>query len=159
MYNDVWTGITINGISRPDISLDFVMKDSMDYYNIGTSDNLPKRTAVSISGIQNNERIKRGDIRKVIVSARIPYTVEQTQLIDDIKYRLYVTEGKPELTVIDFQPVEMANNNYYFLLDTASLIPNTYYLDVLVTSNLEVTTLKGVLQFDIVNQVDLRRGQ
>jgi hypothetical protein len=53
----------------------------------------------------------------------------------------------------------MANNHYYFLLDTASLIPNTYYLDVLVTSNLEVTTLKGVLQFDIVNQVDLRRGQ
>jgi hypothetical protein len=135
------------------------MKDSMDYYNIGTSDNLPKKTAVSISGIQNNERIKRGDVRKVIVSARIPYTVEQTQLIDDIKYRLYVTEGKPELTVIDFQPVEMANNNYYFLLDTASLIPNTYYLDILVTSNLEVTTLKGVLQFDIVNQVDLRRGQ
>jgi hypothetical protein len=159
MYNDVWTGITINGISRPDISLDFAMKDSMEYYNIGTSDNLPKKTAVTISGIQNNERIKRGDVRKVIVSARIPYTIEQTQLIDDIKYRLYVTEGKPELTVIDFQPIEMANNHYYFLLDTASLIPNTYYLDILVTSNLEVTTLKGVLQFDIVNQVDLRKGQ
>jgi hypothetical protein len=159
MYNDVWGGISINGVSRPDISLDFAMKDSNEYYNIGSSDNLPKRTAVSISGIQNNEKIKRGDVRKVIVSARIPYTVEQTQLIDDIKYRLYVTEGKPELTVIDFQPVEMANNNFYFLLDTASLIPNTYYLDVLVTSNLEVTTLKGVLQFDIVNQVDLRRGQ
>ena len=159
MYSDVWKGIKINGVSRPNISLDFAMKDSMDYYNIGTSDNLPKKTAVSISGIQNNERIKRGDVRKVIVSARIPYTVEQTQLIDDIKYRLYVTEGKPELTVIDFQPVEMANNNYYFLLDTASLIPNTYYLDILVTSNLEVTTLKGVLQFDIVNQLDLRKGQ
>ena len=159
MYNDIWSGITINGVSRPNISLDFAMKDSMEYYNIGTSDNLPKKTAVSISGIQNNERIKRGDVRKVIVSARIPYTIEQTQLIDDIKYRLYVTEGKPELTVIDYQPVEMANNHYYFLLDTASLIPNTYYLDVLVTSNLEVTTLKGVLQFDIVNQVDLRRGQ
>jgi hypothetical protein len=159
MYSDVWKGIKINGVSRPDISLDFAMKDSADYYNIGTSDNLPKKTAVSVSGIQNNERIKRGDVRKVIVSARIPYTVEQTQLIDDIKYRLYVTEGKPELTVIDFQPVEMANNQYYFLLDTASLIPNTYYLDILVTSNLEVTTLKGVLQFDIVNQVDLRKSQ
>ncbi len=159
MYNDVWSGITINGVNRNEISLDFAIKDSMDYYNIGTSSNLPKKTAVSVSGIQNNEKIKRGDIRKVIVSARIPYTVEQTQLIDDIKYRLYVKEGKPEYTVIDFQPVEMANNNYYFLLDTASLIPNTYYLDILVTSNLEVTTLKGVLQFDIVNQVDLRKGQ
>ena len=159
MYSDVWTNISINGITRQDISLDFVTKDSMSYYNIGNNDSLPKRVAVSISGLQNRERIKRGDIRKVLVSARIPYTVEQTQVIDDIKYRLYVSEGAAELTVIDFQPVEMTTNNYYFLLDTASLIPNMYYLDVLVTSNLEVTTIKNAVQFEIVNQVDLRNSQ
>jgi hypothetical protein len=85
--------------------------------------------------------------------------VEQSQNISDIKYRLYVSEGSAELTVIDFQPVEMAVNNYYFLLDTASLIPNKYYLDVLVTSNLEVTTIKRAVQFEIVNQVDLRNSQ
>jgi len=159
MYSDVWTNLSINGIARQDISLDFVTKDSMSYYNIGNSDSLPKRVAVSISGLQNRERIKRGDIRKVLVSARIPYTVEQAQYIDDIKYRLYVSEGAAELTVIDFQPVEMTTNNYYFLLDTASLIPNMYYLDILVTSNLEVTTIKNAIQFEIVNQVDLRHGQ
>lgn len=157
MYSDVWTGITINGVSRPNIELDFVVKDSMGYYNIGNNNMLPKKVAVSIGGIQNKEKIKRGDIRKAIVSARIPYTVEQTQAIDGIKYRIYVTEGSAELTVIDFQPIEMANNYYYFLLDTASLIPNVYYLDVLVTSSQEVTTLKNVLQFEIVNQVELRR--
>jgi len=158
MYSDVWKNISINGISRQDISLDFVTKDSMEYYNVGSSDTLPKKVGVSISGLQNREKIKRGDIRKILVSARIPYTVEQTQLVDDIKYRLYVSEGSSELTVIDFQPVEMASNYYYFLLDTASLIPNMYYLDVLVTSNLEVTTIKNAIQFQIVNQVDLRHG-
>jgi hypothetical protein len=159
MYNDVWTDIIINGVTRPDISLDFVVKDSMEYYNIGTNNMLPKKVAVNISGIRNQENIKRGDTRRIIVSARIPYTVEQTQYIDDLQYRLYVKEGTAELTVIDFQPVEMGNNYYYFLLDTDSLIPNTYYLDVLATSNLEVTTLKNVCQFNIVNQVDLRQGQ
>ena len=159
MWQDEWTGITINGVSRPNITLDFVMKDSMEYYNLGSNAMLPKKVAVTIGGLQNKEKIKRGDIRKVIVSARIPFTVEQTQYIDNLKYRLYVSEGTAELTVIDLQPVEMANNYYYFLLDTASLIPNTYYLDVLATSNLEVTTLKNVVQFDIVNQVDLRHGQ
>lgn len=159
MFTDVWKNIQIKGITRPDITLEFSLKDSLDYYNIGDSSSLPKKVAVTVTGIQNNERIKRGDIRKVIVSARIPYTVEQTQLVDDIKYRLYVTEGKAELTVIDFQPIELANNYYYFLLDTESLIPNKYYLDVLVTSNLETTTLKNVLNFDIINQVDLRKGQ
>ena len=159
MYNDVWTGITINGVSRPNLTLDFVVKDAFGYYNIGNNDMLPKKVAVTIGGIQNKERIKRGDIRKVIVSARIPYTVEQTQNISGLKYRLYVTEGAPELTVIDWQPVEMANNYYYFLLDTQSLIPNTYYLDVQATSNMEVTTLKNVCQFDIISQVELRKSQ
>lgn len=159
MYSDVWTGVTIGGVVRPDISLNFVMKDSMDYYNIGDNDSLPKKIGVNIGGLQNKEKIKRGDIRKVIISARIPYTVEQTQKISGLKYRLYVAEGTRELTVIDFQPVEMANNYYYFLLDTESLIPNVYYIDILATSNLEVTTLKNVVQFDIVNQVELRKGQ
>lgn len=158
MYEDVWTGLTINGVNRPDVTLDFVVKDSFEYYNMD-GDSLPKKVGVSIAGLQNMEKIKRGDIRKVLVSARIPYTVEQSQNISDIKYRLYVSEGSAELTVIDFQPVEMAVNNYYFLLDTASLIPNTYYLDVLVTSNLEVTTIKRAVQFQIVNQVDLRNSQ
>lgn len=159
MYTDVWSGITINGVSRPSIELNIPVVDSIGYYNIGNNDMLPKQVAVSISGIQNKEKIKRGDIRKIMVSARIPYTVEQTQAIDGLKYRLWVSEGTRELTVIDFQPVEMANNYYYFLLDTASLIPNTYYLDVLATSNQEVTTIKNALTFDIVNQVELRKGQ
>jgi hypothetical protein len=159
MYNDVWSNIIINGVTRPEISLEFVVKSSMEYYNLGPDTMLPKKVAVNISGIRNQENIKRGDIRRVIVSARIPYTVEQTQYIDNLQYRLYVKEGTRELTVIDFQPVEMANNYYYFLLDTESLIPNTYYLDVLATSNLEVTTLKNACQFNIVNQVELRKSQ
>jgi hypothetical protein len=157
MYTDTWFDININGVARPNISLNFVVKDSMGYYNIGDDSGLPKKIAVNIAGIKNKEKIKRGDIRKAIVSARIPYTVEQTQKIDNLQYRLYVSEGAAELTVIDFQPVEMANNHYYFLLDTASLIPNTYFLDILATSNLEVTTIKNALQFDIVNQVELRK--
>lgn len=159
MYTDIWTGITIGGITRPNIELNFVVKNSIGYYNIGDNDMLPKDVAVSVGGLRSKEKIKRGDIRKVIVSARIPYTVEQRQNISNLQYRLYVTEGSNELTVIDFQPLEMTSNNYYFLLDTASLIPNTYYLDVLVTSNLEVTTIKNAIQFDIVNQVDLRKSQ
>ena len=126
MYNDVWQNVTINGVTRPDVTLDFVVKDSFEYYNMN-GDSLPKKVGVSIAGLQNMEKIKRGDIRKVLVSARIPYTVEQSQSINNLKYRLYVSEGSAELTVIDFQPVEMAVNNYYFLL---------WHLRLKLTSNL-----------------------
>jgi hypothetical protein len=159
LYSDIWSNVNINNVSRPNIRLDFELKDSFEYYNIGNSDSLPKKVAVSISGLHNQEKISRGDIRKVIVSTRIPYTVEQTQYITGLKYRLYVKEGKNEVTVIDFETIEMATNYNYFLLDTQSLIPNTYYLDVQAESNLEVTTLKNVINFDIVSQVNARQSQ
>lgn len=159
VFTDIWTGITINGVTRPNISLSFELRDSSEYYGIGDGDTLPKAVAVSISGVRSQEKIKRGDIRKVIVSTRIPYTVEQEQSINTIKYRLYVTEGKNEFTVIDYQPVQIASNNNYFLLDTQSLIPGTYYLDILVESNLEVTTLRNVINFDIISESNLRISQ
>lgn len=159
MVNDVWSNIKIKGISRPDIELSTELKDSFGYYNIGDADDLPKKVGFNISGINHNEKIKRGDIRKVLVSTRIPYTVNQTQKIDKLDYRLYVKEGKNEYTVIDYQPLEMTPNTNYFLLDTSSLIPNTYYLDVKYESNMEVSTNKEVLKFDIISQVELRISQ
>jgi len=159
IINDVWDDIIINGVQRPAIELSIELKDSMGYYNIGDSDDLPKRIGFNISGINHNEKIKRGDIRKVLISTRIPYTINQTQRPDRLQYRLYVKEGKNEYTVIDYQDVEMSANNNYFLLDTQSLIPNTYYLDVRYESNLEVSTNKEVLKFEIVSLSELRISQ
>lgn len=159
LFTDIWSNIIINGVTRPNISLNFELMDSMKYYNIGSNDSLPKKVAVSVTGIRNQERVKRGDIRKVIVSTRIPYTIEQTQTFDGIEYRLYVLEGRSQVTVIDYEPVEITSNNNYFLLDTQSLIPNTYYLDIKVTTNLEVLTLNNVLSFDITNQSTERISQ
>lgn len=158
-FTDVWSGILINGIARPDVELDFIVKGSDGYFNIGSDDGLPKQVGVTVTGIKGDERIKRGDIRKVIVSTRIPYTINQKQTLDSVKYRLYVKEGRNEYTVIDFQQINMANNYNYFLLDTASLVPGTYYLDVKTESNQEVKTLKNVINFDIVSEVDLRKSQ
>ena len=159
IINDVWGNIMINGINRPDIELSVELKDSLDYYNIGDADDLPKKVGFNISGINHNEKIKRGDIRKVLVSTRIPYTVNQTQKIDRLDYRLYVKEGKNEYTVIDFQPIEMASNNYYFLIDTASLIPNTYYLDIRYSNDYEIKVLENVLMFNIMSESNFRYSQ
>lgn len=153
MFTDTWTGLTINGITRPDIELTFVLKDSGCYYNIGTDEELPRKFGFSVSGIKKDERIIRGDIRRVSISCRVPYTVNQHELIDSIQYRLYVLEGKGEVEVISYMPVHRTSTYNYFLLDTESLLPGTYYLDIKVISNGEVTTYKGVLNFDIVSEV------
>lgn len=155
-FTDTWGPININGITRPDAELDFVVKDGGGYFNIGDNSSTPKKVGLTVTGIRLDERVYRGDIRKVIVSTRIPYTINQKQSVDSLKYRLYVKEGRNEYTVIDFQDIEMSNNQNYFLLDTESLVPGTYYLDIQVESNYEVLTNKEILSFDIVSQSDLR---
>lgn len=158
-FTDVWTGITINSVSRPDVELDIIVKDSSNYFNIGDNDSLPKRIGVNVTGVRNQEKVFRDDLRKVFVSASIPYTINQKQAVDSLKYRLYVKEGRNEFTVIDFQDLNMANNYNFFLLDTLSLVPGTYYLDIKSESNQEVTTLRDVLSFDVISQSDLRISQ
>lgn len=159
LFTDVWSGITINGVSRPAITLDFELRNSLEYYNIGNADSLPRNVAVSVSGIHSGEKVFSGDVRKVLVSARIPYTVNQRQKIASMSYRLYVKEGKNELSVIDYQPVESTSNDYYFLIDTASLLPNDYFLDVKVETNQEIITKTQALTFTVVSKSDLRNSQ
>lgn len=156
IYTDTWSNISVNGITRPDIELEFVTKDDLCYYNIGSDGHTPKRYGFSISGIKKDERIVRGNTRVVNVSARIPYTVNQQEIIDKLQYRLYVKEGRAEYTVIDFTYMNRTVNSNYFTIDTASLIPNTYYIDIKAESNGEITIIKDNLNFDIVSIVKYR---
>lgn len=158
LYEDVWSGVVINGVTRPEIELEFELKDSNEYYNIGDSSGQPKKYTFNVSGIRDNEKINRGDIRKVSVMARVPYSVNQQEVLDSLEYRIYVKEGPSEYTVIDYTPVELAFNYNYFLLDTASLVPGEYYMDIKSISNYEVNSIKDIVKFTITSQVDRRKG-
>ena len=146
--------INVDGISLADIELDFEIKDDTQYYQIGNNESLPVDYAMSISGVKRDERIKRGDVRKIIVSARIPYTINESKVIDSLQYRLWVREGNTQVNVIEWQDVNMAYLKNYFLLDTSWMIPNRYYIDIKLISNQEVKTYTDQMQFEIVNQVD-----
>ena len=154
LYFDNWGDIKIDGVQLNDIELDFEIKSDTEYYQIGTNESLPVEYAMSISGIRRDEKIKRGDIRKVMVSARIPYTINESKVIDNLQYRLWVREGNTQVNVIDWQDVNMTYLKNYFLLDTSWMIPNRYYIDIKLTSNQEVKTYTNQMEFNIVNQVD-----
>jgi hypothetical protein len=110
--------------------------------------------AVNLSGIRRDEKIKRGDRRKVLVNARIPYTVNESSTIDGLQYRLWIKEGTSEVNVIDWTDINRAYLKNYFVLDTSWMIPNEYHIDIKLTSNLLVKTYTNTLKFNIVNQVD-----
>ena len=144
----------MDGIDIENVELSFEVKSESEYYQIGNNDSLPVDYAMSLSGVKRDERIKRGDVRKILVSARLPYTVNESKTIDNLQYRVWVTEGNAQVNVIDWKDVNMAYLSNYFLLDTSWMIPNEYYIDVKLTSNQEVKQYTNVMNFNIVNQVD-----
>jgi hypothetical protein len=154
IFTDTWSNITINGINRPDVTLQFEIKDDTEYYNFGDSESLPIEYKVNLSGIRRDEKIKRGDKRKVFVNARIPYTINESSVIDGLQYRLWVAEGSTEVNVIDWTDVNRAFLKNYFILDTSWMIPNEYYIDIKLTSNQLVKTYRNTMKFSIANQVD-----
>lgn len=159
LLNDTWSNLSVNGITRPNVELSFEFKNSNEYYSIGDDSMLPKKVGLTVSGINHNESIKRGDIRKVFINTKKPYTINEKVYLDNLQYRLYVMEGKNEVTVIDYTDVEITHKHNYFLLDTESLLPNTYYLDIKYESNMEVNRLKEVLKFEITSQSRVRYSQ
>ena len=154
LFTDTWGDININGINRPDVTLDFEIKSDDTYYNFGDSESLPIEYEVSLSGIKRDEKIKRGDKRKVFVNARLPYTINQSSVIDGLQYRLWIREGTTQVNVIDWEDVNRSFLKNYFVLDTSWLIPNEYYIDIKLTSNELVKTYTTKLKFSVVNQVD-----
>ena len=156
MVYDTWKNLKLNGKALKDVELDFVTKESDEYFHFGTDEDVVEKKYVpSIKGIQYNEKIRRGDIRKVVVQARVPYTTNDMEVIDGMEYRIYVLDGNEdrELDIYGYEPMNKATNQNYFLLDTDCLLPQRYYIDIKMVDNLEVKHFRKVLSFDIVNDV------
>jgi hypothetical protein len=155
MYYDLWTNIKYNGRQIKDTELQFVTKASDGYFSFGlpaqpeTSD----KFIPSLSGINFKEQIKRGDIRKVNVECKIPYTSNQMYAVENIEYRLYVMDGVRQIDVIDYSPIERLYNTNYFLINTNDLIPSRYYIDLKVRYGMEEIYHRDVLHFDIMNDL------
>ena len=66
MLNDVWDDIYLNGDKLSCVSMDIVIRDDNQYFNIGGGDVEPENLNVSLYGIKKYEKIKRGDVRKVL---------------------------------------------------------------------------------------------
>ena len=156
MMYDTWSNIVYNGKSIKPVELDFVLKQPDGFYSFGLPSTTSSSAAYvpSTSGIDNNEQIKRGDVRKVKVNLRIPYTSNQMQSADGLDYRLYVKEGLKEHNVIDWTPCERGYDGNYFLLATEDFVPFRYYIDMRVKFNDEVRLYEDRVHFDIVSETD-----
>lgn len=153
MFYDTWSNITYNNRNLPDVEKFFTTKSPNEYYNFGldTTDSEYKKIVPNIFGINNGEKLHRENLIMVNVEYIIKYTKKQEPAIYDSEYRIYTKQGEKEITVIDWQPVHCDYVKSYFFLDTKSLIPSNYFVDIKCHNDFEETVFRKILWFEIVN--------
>lgn len=169
MFTDTWEGIKINDSDLGDYEQEFILKDNKDYFTIGStmaygSNGLGVGSSnglsiydysFRVSGIKEKEKIKRGDTRRVNVEARVPLTLNQVGVLDEIYYRVYIREGNTQIDYIDWSMVNRSFDGNFFILDTSWFIPNDYHLEIKIKSGEESITYDDVIKFEIVSEKTL----
>jgi|TARA_R110000851_G_scaffold200637_1_gene351836 hypothetical protein len=151
IYTDVWSNLSVGGISQPNVTNEFIIYNNN--LSIGSTAGEPRVYGYSVSGLKEDEKISTGETRKVFISTRVPYTVDEQVLVDNLQYRIYVTQGTTQVEVIPWMAVNKSFTHNYFLLDTGWMIPNEYYVDIKATSNQQVDIYRKVIKFQVINQI------
>jgi len=151
VFYDIWSGLTINGQSIPNVTNQFTLQPYTSGIQIGSVSKDPQIFGFNFYGILQNEQILNTDIRKVGVTIKKAYTGQQLLLDVSGFYRVYVTEGTTEVLVQDWTPLNRTPNEYYFIFDMRDKIPNQYFVDIQVNTSGEKDTYKRQLTFSIVN--------
>jgi hypothetical protein len=152
MFYDVWSNLSINGQSIPNVENQFTLQEYNAGIQIGSTSKEPQKFGFDFYGILQNEQILTSDIRKVGVTIKKAYTAQQMLLDVSAFYRVYVKEGTTEVQVQDWTPINRTPNEYYFMFDMRDKLPNQYYVDIQVNTSGEKDTYKKQLTFNIVNR-------
>lgn len=151
MYYDVWDNIIYNGVRYPEMELEFVLKNASSWISLGTPMAKTASFTPSLSGIKSNEEIRRGDIRKLTIESLVNYTNNTSQNVDNVQVRVYIKDGTREVEVFPFQNANRAFNDTYVLIDTSTMVPQKYYVDVKFRYNMQEIVHHDVLNFKIVD--------
>ena len=155
-YFDTWDGLVYQNTQLEPVELYFTIKPASNFFNIGNGVSGGIDFTPQVSGINDRERIKRGDKRKLNITARVNYTQKQSMLIDEIDFRLYVLDGKREVTIFDYDGVNKTTNENYVIIDTSMLLPQVYHVDIRIKYGMENILHHDILQFEIVNELQSR---
>ena len=154
MLFDTWDNISYEGVSMEPIELDFTLKSTPNYFNIGYSIPKGKRFSPSVSGIMEAEVISRGDIRRLSISAMPQYTNNLVQLVDEMEIRLYVKDGTREVDAISWDKINKSFIDNFYIIDTNILLPQRYYIDIKIKYGMESIIHHNVLYFDIADSLN-----
>lgn len=150
IYEDIWT-FKLNGIEET-VTQEFVPHPSKSYFS--TTHDTPREDKYepSLSGINNNEILNNGDIRKVNVKYRIPYSTKYKTL-NNTEYRIYSKDSNREIDVINWDSIHNAGLINYFIVNSNELISGDYFVDIRIKTKYEQRMFKEVLRFSKADNI------
>lgn len=154
MWVDKWKNIKYNGKNRPDVIQQFEIKIDSDYFQFGNVVSIPAKYAIHTRGVNKEEIIQKGEIRKVFLDIMQDYSRDLV-VIDDIYYKIYCKAGREEFLIHNWYPMNRSGLNNWFYLDTNILLPQVYYIDFKTLSAGETKSYGTPIKFTIIDKKDL----
>ena len=149
-FNDRWKSLSLDGIQITNVTQKFIPKPYTSEFTIGENPTELQRYSIQYFGIKQLEKIKRGEIRKIVISFRSIDT-PKTILFDDVFYRIYIEEGRTQVVVHDWTKIDKTNENS-FHFDTSYLIPRQYFMEVKGKTHTEEIFYKESINFEIISE-------
>jgi hypothetical protein len=149
-FYDRWTNLSIDGVELEDIKQKFVPKSFTSQYTIGENQTELQRYKIQYFGIKQGEKIKQGDIRKVVVTFK-SLDVPKSVLFDEVYYRLYIKEGTVDVNVHDWTLLDKTNENSFYF-DTKNYIPREYHLEIKAKTHTEEIYYNESIKFEILSE-------
>ena len=149
-FYDNWTNLSIDGVSLSDVKQKFIPKPLTTKYTIGENQTELNRYSIQYFGINQNEKVKRGELRKIVVSFR-SINNPKTVLFDEVYYRMFIKEGRVDVMVHDWTQIDKTNENS-FMLDTSYLIPREYFMEIKGKTHTEEIFYNQYIKFEILSE-------
>ncbi len=153
IFYDIWSDLSLNGEPIDDVEMEFVALPKSSYLKVGKFIGEKYDVTPTLSGINDNEPVRIGDIRRVDVAFRTPYTINSSQIFDKAEYRIYTKDATREIDVYEYSPVETAFLNNFFVVDSTEMVPGDYFVDIKIKTGFDTKVYKNVLRFSIVSNV------
>lgn len=155
-HRDVWSDISYDGVTYPDVNLRFTTIPNNDYIQFGLPFDTERkpRYDVTLSGINHDEKVPQGETRRLVVHVRAPYTSDQEAPYAQVDYRVYAVFDNKEMNVIDWQPVDKEYATYVIPFATDNFVPQVYHIDLRVKYGNETITKQDALRFEVVSIAD-----
>jgi len=155
-FFDKWKNLTMNGVAIPDLTQKFVLSPFSSSLTLGDNPTDTKKYAIQISGIKQNEKILRGENKKIVVNFRTINLSNINYFFDEVYYRIFIKEGHTNVIVHDWTLLDKANENFFFL-NTEYYIPREYILEFKAKINSEDLFYKEEIKFEILSEVNIKK--